>query len=210
MQFSEIKLKGAYLVRLQKIEDERGYFARSWCGDEFRRAGLNPGMVQLNVGFNRKRGTIRGMHFQMSPHAEAKYIRCTRGGIYDVIVDLRETSPTFRQWYGMELTAENGLSLYAPEGFAHGYQTLSDETEMCYMTSASYAPGAARGVRWNDPAFDIRWPLPVAVISAQDRGWPDFPAQGLRILAGKGNDSSIAAQSGAGCVPATESGREAS
>jgi dTDP-4-dehydrorhamnose 3,5-epimerase len=178
MEFTEISLKGARVVRLRKIEDERGFFARSWCVEEFQRAGLNPAMVQLNVGFNRQVGTVRGMHFQIPPHVEAKYIRCTRGAIYDVIIDLRESSPTFKQWFGIELTAENGLSLYAPEGFAHGYQALCDNTEMCYMTSALYAAGAARGVRWNDPAFNVRWPLPVSLISAQDGNWPDFSATG--------------------------------
>jgi dTDP-4-dehydrorhamnose 3,5-epimerase len=174
MEFAETSLKGAYLVRLKKMEDDRGYFARAWCCDEFSRQGLNPGMLQLNVGFSHSRGTLRGMHYQLAPHAEAKFIRCTRGAIYDVIIDLRDGSPTIGQWYGIELTPENGLMLYAPEGFAHGYQTLVDDTEMYYMTTRPYAPAAARGVRYDDPTFGIRWPLPVSLISASDRAWPVF------------------------------------
>jgi dTDP-4-dehydrorhamnose 3,5-epimerase len=174
MTFVETSLKGACLVGLQKIEDERGYFGRAWCREEFKQHGLNPHMVQLNAGFSHRRGTVRGMHYQIAPHAEAKFIRCTRGAIYDVIIDLREKSATFGKWHGVELTADNGLMLYAPEGFAHGYQTLQDDTEMYYMTSAPYAPAAARGVRHDDPKFGVRWPVPITVISAADRAWPDY------------------------------------
>jgi dTDP-4-dehydrorhamnose 3,5-epimerase len=174
MEFSETSLKGACLVRLKKIQDERGYFARGWCREEFLQHGLNPQMVQLNVGFSHRLGTVRGLHYQLAPHGEAKYVRCTRGAIYDVIIDLREGSPTIRQWFGIELTPDSGLMLYAPEGFAHGYQSLQDDTEMYYMTSAPYAPAAARGVRYDDPAFGVRWPLPVSVISEADRDWPGF------------------------------------
>ena len=174
MEFTGIGLPGACLVQLNKIEDERGYFARAWCREEFLRHGLNPNMAQLNTGFSHKRGTVRGMHYQAVPHAEAKFIRCTRGAIYDVIIDLRKGSPTLGQWRGIELTPENGLMVYAPEGFAHGYQTLQDGTEMYYMTSVPYAPASAKGVRHDDPAFGIKWPLPVSVISAVDRNWPDF------------------------------------
>jgi len=176
MEFTETPLKGACVVRLRKIEDDRGHFARAWCRDEFLQQGLNPAMVQLNVGFSHRRGTLRGMHYQLAPHAEAKFIRCTRGAIYDVIIDLREQSPTFGRWYGLELAPDNGLMVYAPEGFAHGYQTLQDDTEMYYLTSSPFAPAAARGVRYDDPAFEITWPLPVSSISAADRGWPDFRA----------------------------------
>jgi dTDP-4-dehydrorhamnose 3,5-epimerase len=179
MEFIETGLKGAYLVRIQNIEDERGHFGRAWCREEFGHQNLNPHMVQMNVGFNHRRGTLRGMHYQLAPHAEAKYIRCTRGAIYDVIIDLREDSPTIGRWYGAELAPENGLMLYAPEGCAHGYQTLQDDTEMFYLTSAPYAPSAARGVRHDSPAFGIRWPLPVTLISATDRQWPEFPFQKL-------------------------------
>jgi dTDP-4-dehydrorhamnose 3,5-epimerase len=172
MEFDETSLKGAFIVRVKKIEDDRGYFGRAWCCDEFLDHGLNPRMVQLNVGFSRLRGTVRGMHYQLRPHAEAKFIRCTRGAIFDVVIDLREDSPTFGQWHGEELTAENGMMIYAPEGFAHGYQTLLDDSEMYYFTSAAYAPKAAHGIRFDDPIVAIRWPLPVSLISEQDRNWP--------------------------------------
>lgn len=174
MEFTETPLKGAVVVQLKKIQDERGHFARAWCQEEFRNHGLNPHMVQLNVGFSRRRGTVRGMHYQLKPHSEAKFVRCTSGAIHDVIIDLREGSSTFGKWYGVELTSDNGLMLYAPEGFAHGYQTLWDDSEMYYLTSAPYAAAAARGVRHDDPAFGVRWPLPVSVISEADRNWPDF------------------------------------
>lgn len=174
MEFTETKLKGAFVVRLKKIEDQRGHFARGWCRDEFAKRGLNPNMLQLNTGFSLKKGTIRGMHLQQAPHAEAKFVRCTRGAIYDVIVDLRCESPTHGQWFGAELTQDNGAMLYAPEGFAHGYQTLTDDADMYYLTTAPYASGAAKGVRYNDPAFGIQWPLPVSVISEPDQKWPDY------------------------------------
>ena len=174
MEFLPIDLSGACVVRLKKIADERGYFGRGWCSQEFLQHGLNPHMVQLNVGFSHRRGTVRGLHFQNAPHAEAKFIRCTRGAIYDVIIDLRPESATLGRWHGVELTPDNGLMLYAPEGFAHGYQTLQDDTEMYYLTSIPYAPASACGVRYDDPAFGIRWPLPVSVVSAADQGWPDF------------------------------------
>jgi dTDP-4-dehydrorhamnose 3,5-epimerase len=157
MEFTETPLKGACVVRLRKIEDDRGYFARAWCRDEFLQQGLNPAMVQLNVGFSHRRGTLRGMHYQLAPHAEAKFIRCTRGAIYDVIIDLRERSPTFGRWYGLELAPDDGL--------------------MYYLTSAHYAPAAARGVRYDDPTFGVIWPLPVSLISVADRQWPDFPVK---------------------------------
>lgn len=176
MEFTETRLKHAYLVRLKRIEDQRGFFARGFCRDEFQAHGLNPNMSQLNVAFSHAKGTVRGMHYQEAPHEEAKFIRCTRGAIFDVIVDLRPGSPTRGQWVGVELTADNGLMLYAPEGFAHGYQTLADDTEMYYLTSAPYAPGAARGVRFDDPALRIDWPMPATVVSEPDRGWPDFRA----------------------------------
>jgi dTDP-4-dehydrorhamnose 3,5-epimerase len=173
MEFTETRLKGAYLIRLEKIEDQRGHFARAWCQEEFVEHGLNPRMVQLNTAFSHRRGTLRGMHYQIAPYAEAKFIRCTRGAIYDVIIDLRKGSATVGLWHGTELNSENGLMLYAPEGFAHGYQTLRDDTETYYMTSAAFAPASARGVRYDDPKFSVRWPLPVSVISAADRAWPD-------------------------------------
>jgi dTDP-4-dehydrorhamnose 3,5-epimerase len=174
MEFVETRLQGAYLVRLKRIEDHRGFFARGFCREEFARQGLAPEMQQLNVGFSPAKGTLRGLHYQLAPHAEAKFVRCTRGAIFDVIVDIREGSPTRGQWIGAELTQDNDTMLYAPEGFAHGYQTLTDDAEMYYMTSAAYASSAARGVRFDDPAVGIVWPLPVTVISDSDRKWPDF------------------------------------
>jgi dTDP-4-dehydrorhamnose 3,5-epimerase len=173
MEFIETGLKGAFTIRQKKIEDQRGYFARVWCREEFIQHGLNPNMLQLNTALSFQRGTVRGMHYQEKPHEEAKLIRCTRGAIYDVIVDLRPDSPTRGHWHGQELTSSNGTMLYAPEGFAHGYQTLLNDTEMCYMTSALYAPEAARGVRYDAVTFGILWPLPATAISEQDRKWPD-------------------------------------
>jgi dTDP-4-dehydrorhamnose 3,5-epimerase len=174
MEFSATSLGGVYLVRIKKIGDDRGYFGRAWCKTEFSQHGLNPDMVQLNVGSSRLRGTLRGMHYQEGEAAEAKFVRCTRGAIFDVAVDLRRDSPTLGQWVGVELTAESGHMLYLPEGFAHGYQTLTDDTDMYYLTSKVYAPTAAKGVRFDDPAFAIKWPLPVSSISAADSAWPIF------------------------------------
>jgi dTDP-4-dehydrorhamnose 3,5-epimerase len=174
MTFTETELKGAFVVGVRKIEDERGFFARGWCRKEVEGAGLNPNLAQINFASSRKKGTLRGMHFQVAPDAEAKLVRCTRGSIFDVIIDLRPDSPTHGHWLGVDLSADNHLMLYVPEGFAHGYQTLTDDAEMYYMTSAFYAPSAAGGVRYDDPAFDIQWPLPVAVISDADKRWPDY------------------------------------
>ena len=174
MEFKETKLRGAYLVSIKKIADNRGYFGRAWCKDELAQHGLNPNMLQLNTALSHKKGTIRGMHYQEAPHAEAKFMRCTRGAIFDVIIDIRKDSPTRGQWFGAELTADNGMMLYAPEGFAHGYQTLADDTEMYYLTTALYAPTAARGIRYNDPSLRVEWPLPLSVISEADQKWPDF------------------------------------
>jgi dTDP-4-dehydrorhamnose 3,5-epimerase len=175
MEFTNTPLSGVYVVRMKKIEDRRGFFARGWCRDELARHGLNPNMVQLNVGFSHTKGTLRGMHYQEAPHAEAKFVRCTHGAIFDVAVDLRPDSATRGQWFGVELTADNVTMLYVPEGFAHGYQTLADDAEMYYLTSAVYSATASKGVRYDDPAFGIAWPLPVSVISEPDRQWPDFP-----------------------------------
>jgi dTDP-4-dehydrorhamnose 3,5-epimerase len=174
MEFIETLLSGAYRLRLKRIEDQRGYFARGWCCEELVQHGLTGRMVQLNVGFSRQRGTLRGMHYQEAPHAEAKLVRCTRGAVFDVMIDLREGSPTRGKWFGVELTPENGEMLYVPEGFAHGYQTLIDGSEIYYLTSVAYVPSVARGVRYDDVAFGIQWPLPVSAISDPDRQWPDF------------------------------------
>ncbi len=171
MIFSETKLKGVYLIEPERHEDERGFFARTWCQREFEGHGLNPSLVQCNVSFNRKKGTLRGMHYQIPPHAEAKLVRCTRGAGFEVVVDLRPGSPTHRRWVGIELTAENRWMLYIPGGCAHGFQTLADSTELFYQMSEFYHPESARGVRWDDPAFGIEWPLPVTVISEKDSGW---------------------------------------
>ncbi|MCS6927204.1 MAG: dTDP-4-dehydrorhamnose 3,5-epimerase [Candidatus Binatia bacterium] len=174
MFFLETALTGAFIIELDKHEDERGFFARSWCQREFLAHGLNPRLVQCNISFNRRRGTLRGMHYQVAPHEEAKLVRCTRGAIYDVIIDLRPESPTFTQWLAVELSAENYRMLYIPEGFAHGFQTLEDNTEVFYQMSEFYAPECARGIRWNDPAFAIVWPPAERIISPRDQHYPDF------------------------------------
>ena len=174
MQFTATSLPGAWLIDLKKINDDRGFFARAWCRDTLIKQGLNPHATQLNVGFSHRVGTLRGMHYQKAPHAEVKIVRCTRGAVFDVIVDLRADSPTRGKWFGVELSQENLTQLYVPEGFAHGYQTLTDNAEIYYMTTQVYAAGSASGVRYDDPAFGIHWPLPVAVISEPDRKWPDF------------------------------------
>lgn len=176
MIFQATELSGAYIVELERREDERGFFARTWCQAEFAAQGLASKLVQANLSFNHTAGTLRGMHYQRAPHAETKLVRCLRGAIYDVIIDLRPESPTYRQWFGVELTADNDRMLYVPEGFAHGFQTLEDRTEVAYQVSAFYTPGAEGGVRYDDPAFEIHWPRPVVVISDKDRAWPDFVA----------------------------------
>jgi len=174
MIFCETKLKGAFVVELQKLEDDRGFFARSWCQREFEARGLDSRLAQCNLSFNKARGTLRGMHFQRPPYAEAKLVRCSRGSLYDVIIDLRIDSDTFLQWIAEELTAENYKMLYVPAGCAHGYLTLQDHTEVAYQMTEFYAPDSAHGVRWDDPAFGISWPETVRVISARDQGYPDF------------------------------------
>ena len=168
MIFTKISLPGAYLVELERREDERGFFARSFCNREFTDLGLDPCVAQCNISFNHKKGILRGMHYQLPPYAEAKLVRCTRGAIYDVIVDLRRDATTFMKWYSVELTAENRIALYIPKGFAHGFQTLVDDTEVFYQMSEFYAPESARGFRWDDPQFDITWPLQVSQISEKD------------------------------------------
>lgn len=174
MRITETKLKGAVLVEVERFEDERGFFARTWSQREFAAHGLNPRLVECNISFNKKKGTLRGMHYQAAPHGQAKLVRCTAGAIYDVIIDLRRESPTFKQWVAVELTAHNRLMLYIPEEFAHGFQTLSDDTEVLYQMSEFYAPESARGVRWDDPAFGIEWPPDERTIIARDQQYPDF------------------------------------
>ena len=172
MLFTEMAIKGVYLIGLERKEDHRGFFARAWCHQEFDTHGLNPSLVQVNVGFSRKKGTLRGMHFQRHPHQEAQLVRCTMGQIFDVAVDLRPNSPTYRQWVGAELTADNRAMLYVPEGCAHGYQTLQDDAEVVYQTSTFFSATHATGVRFDDPAFGIVWPMGVEVISEMDKVWP--------------------------------------
>ncbi len=172
MLFHETPLKGAYLIELQPHRDDRGEFARAWCREEFRRAGIDITMVQGNASTNPARGTLRGMHFQLAPHGEAKLVRCVRGAIYDVIVDIDPASPSYRRWYGAELSPQSGTMLYVPETCAHGFQTLADDTEVNYLVSAPYAPSAARGLRYDDPMIGIQWPLPISRISAADQNWP--------------------------------------
>lgn len=174
MRFTETKVKGAFLIELEPRSDNRGFFARSWCMNEFTRHGLVSRVAQINVAQTLERGSIRGMHFQTPPDTEAKTVRCTAGAIYDVVVDLRPSSSTHRSWAAFELSAENHNILYIPEGCAHGYQTLADNAEIEYLTSAVYAPASASGVRFDDPVFQIEWPLPVSVISDADRSWPDY------------------------------------
>jgi dTDP-4-dehydrorhamnose 3,5-epimerase len=175
MIFTETKLKGAYIIEPEKKADERGFFARTWCQHEFEAQGLNPRLVQCNISYNARRSTLRGMHYQVAPYAEAKLVRCTRGAIHDVIIDLRPDSATYKQHVAVSLDADNYRMLYIPEGFAHGFQTLEDATEVFYQMSVVYSPEAARGVRWDDPVFGIDWPqAEYRHMSDRDRNWPDF------------------------------------
>ena len=175
MRFTELQLKGAFLIEIDRIEDERGFFARSYCRDEFSTHSLAFSFAQCNISFNTRKNTLRGLHYQAEPSSEDKLIRCTRGAIYDVIVDLRPGSPTYRQWVSTELTAENGAMIYAPKMFAHGFKTLCDDTEVFYQMSECYDQTAAQGVRWNDPSLSIRWPPGDPILSDRDRNYPDLP-----------------------------------
>jgi dTDP-4-dehydrorhamnose 3,5-epimerase len=172
--FEPCGIDGAWLLQLEPIEDERGFFGRTWSSGEFSSRGLTTALAECSLSYNRRAATVRGMHYQVAPRAEAKVVRCIRGSIFDVLLDIRRDSPTFGQWRASTLTAENRLSVYIPEGVAHGFQTLTDDAEVLYLISAPYDAVLARGVRWNDPAFAIEWPLPPGVISARDRGYPDF------------------------------------
>lgn len=175
MIFVETELSGAFLVDLERREDERGFFARGWCRRELEDRGLCGEFVQCNMSFNHQSGTLRGMHYQVEPSEEVKLIRCIRGAVFDAIVDLRSDSPTYKRWIGVELTADNRRALYVPEGFAHGYQTLVDGTETMYQVSRFYSPADERGVRWDDPAFGIEWPGAITrIISDKDKSWPNF------------------------------------
>lgn len=172
MVFTELELAGVFLIELERQEDQRGFFARSWCQEEFLAHGLNPRLVQCNVSWNERRGTLRGLHYQAAPHEEAKLVRCTRGSVYDVVLDLRPHSPTVGRWMAKELRADRYHQLYIPEGCAYGFQTLEDDTEVFYQMSERYHAESARGVRWNDAAFNIAWPLEPTVMSEKDRAYP--------------------------------------
>jgi dTDP-4-dehydrorhamnose 3,5-epimerase len=172
MQFNETGITGAWVIDPAFHEDDRGRFFRAWCSREFEESGISFMPVQANMGFSLRKGTVRGMHFQAEPAPEAKLVRCTKGSIFDVLVDLRPNSPSYCKWFGVELNAENGRMLYVPENCAHGYQTLEDRTEMYYMASQYYVPNAVRGARFDDPSFLIQWPLSVTCVSEQDRSWP--------------------------------------
>lgn len=174
MIFTETKLKGAFFIDLDLRSDNRGAFARTFCAKEFAEHGLKPSVAQCNLSFNHKAGTLRGMHYQIPPASETKLVRCTKGAIYDVIIDMRPDSPTYRQHIGVELTAGNRRALYVPELFAHGYQALSDGAEVVYQVGEFYTPGYERGIRYDDPAFNIQWPMPVMVISEKDAAWKPF------------------------------------
>lgn len=176
MKIRRTDLAGLYVVDIEHLDDERGFFARSFCRDEFAREGLVADIAQCSISFNRTKGTLRGMHYQEAPHAETKLVRCTRGAIFDVALDLRPDSPTFRKWFAAELTDTNRHALYVPQGFAHGFQTLTDDSEVFYQITPAYVPAAARGVRWNDPAFAISWPLDHPILSPRDAAYPDFGA----------------------------------
>jgi dTDP-4-dehydrorhamnose 3,5-epimerase len=174
MIFEETKLKGAYIIDLEKHEDDRGFFARTFCRNELTANGLIADVAQANMSLSKTRGTVRGMHYQKAPYEETKLVRCTRGALYDVIIDLRPDSLTYSQWIGVELSADNYRMLFVPKNFAHGFITLADDTEATYLVSQFYAPGSELGIRWNDPRFGIQWPIAVQVISEKDENWPDF------------------------------------
>jgi dTDP-4-dehydrorhamnose 3,5-epimerase len=184
VRFVPTTLPGVYVVEQERHADERGFFARTWCAQEFRQRGLAAAFTQSSVSFNHRRATLRGLHYQAPPFAEAKLVRCTRGAMYDVAVDLRPDSATFRRWVGVELTEDDGRALYVPPGFAHGFYTLADATEVAYQISSPYEPEAARGVRWNDSFHGVVWPGPVDVIAPRDRDYPDVAADRLEELRG--------------------------
>ncbi len=174
MEFLTTKLPGVFEIRIEAKPDERGFFARTWCQEEFEAQGLAGKLVQCSLSFNKKKGTLRGMHYQIAPHVETKLVRCTQGAIYDVVLDLRPESPAFKDWVAVELTAEKRNMVYVPQGCAHGFLTLEDRSEVTYQMSEFQNADAARGVRWNDPAFQIKWSAKVEVISERDRNYPDF------------------------------------
>ncbi len=174
MIFTPLPLAGAFLIELERISDERGFFARAWCAEAFTEHGLDASLSQCNISFNARRNTLRGLHWQAAPHQETKLVRCTQGAVWDVIVDLRPTSPTFLRWHAVELDSRNRLALYIPHGFAHGFQTLADDSELFYHMSAPHHPECTRGARWNDPAFAISWPHAAPSLSPRDAKHPAF------------------------------------
>lgn len=184
MRFVPTMLAGAFLIEQERHADERGFFARTWCEEEFAERGLDAHLSQCSVSHNRHRGTLRGLHYQLPPYAEAKLVRCARGALYDVAVDLRPDSPAFQKWFGVELTEDNGRALYIPRGFAHGFLTLTADTEVEYFISTPYVPEATRGIRWNDPFCGVAWPAPVEVINPRDKDYPDVTMTQLLALRG--------------------------
>ena len=180
MIFKGTDIDGVWVIEPERHDDERGFFARTWEPEEFRERGLNSDLAQCSISYNRARGTLRGLHYQAAPHEEAKLVRCTAGAIFDVAVDLRPDAPTFTDWFGVELSAENRLALFVPEGCAHGFLTLADDSEVHYQISQAYVPDAGRGVRWDDPAFAIRWPSEVVVINERDKSYADFQLEPAR------------------------------
>ena len=174
MIFTETKLKGAFIIEIEKLEDERGFFGRSWCVNEMKDHGINVNILQANVSFNKYKGTLRGMHYQIAPYGESKLVRCSRGSIFDVIIDLRPDSPTYKQWIGVELSQDNYKMLFVPVDFAHGFITLEEDTEVTYMMSEIFVPGAGATIRWNDPAFNIKWPFEPLIMSEKDKKQTDF------------------------------------
>lgn len=174
MKFYETKLKGSYVIELEKNEDERGFFARTWDKNEMQKFGLNDNLVQCSVSFNKTKGTLRGMHYQITPYEESKLVRCTKGKVFDIIIDLRRNSLTYKQWFSTEIDDQNHKMIYIPEGFAHGFQTLVDNTEVFYQMSEYFMPEYSTGIRWNDESFDIKWPISKKIISEKDVSYPDF------------------------------------
>jgi dTDP-4-dehydrorhamnose 3,5-epimerase len=178
MIFTQTKLDGVFLIDLERREDERGFFARAWCKEEFELHGLDTRWVQANVSYTKKKGTLRGLHYQLAPNEEAKLVHCSKGAVFDVAVDLRTSSPQFKEWLGIELSEDNHRLLYIPEGVAHGYLTLTNNTQLFYLVSQFYAPSCERGVRWDDPAFRLEWPeIGKKIVSQKDKSWPDFDGQ---------------------------------
>jgi dTDP-4-dehydrorhamnose 3,5-epimerase len=184
VQFLTTAVRGVLVIEPERHADERGFFARTWCAEEFARRGLETSLTQCSVSFNERRGTLRGLHYQRPPFAEVKLVRCTRGAVYDVALDLRPDSDTFRRWVAVELSEDNRHAVYIPRGVAHGFYALTDGTEVAYQMAGRYEPEAAGGVRWNDPFHDVSWPGPVEVLSAADRGRPDVDVKGLDALRG--------------------------